>query len=94
LIAGANVSFVDKLDCMAYPPESSRQPQERAGLESGGFEEVRQNEWLGGRDLNPDTQIQSLYEASDSKADQQVRSANSGGVCGKIRKACRKKDVR
>jgi hypothetical protein len=27
---------------------------------SDGFKEVAENEWLGGRDSNPDTQIQSL----------------------------------
>jgi integrase len=60
LIPGANVSFVDKLDGLAPPRESARQPQERVRPESDGFEEVLQNEWLGGRDSNPDTQIQSL----------------------------------
>ena len=48
-------------------------------MKSDGVREVLRNEWLGGRDLNPDTQSQSLYEASDSKADQQVRS-NRGRV--------------
>ncbi len=60
LIPGANVSFVDKLDRVTCPQESARQPQERAVPESDGFEEVLGNEWLGGRDSNPDTQIQSL----------------------------------
>ena len=60
LIPGANVSFVDKLDQVTCPQESARQPQERMRLESDGFEEVLPNEWLGGRDSNPDTQIQSL----------------------------------
>ena len=32
----------------------------RVQRESDGFQEVLQNKWLGGRDSNPDTQIQSL----------------------------------
>jgi integrase len=39
---------------------SATQAQPRPKLESDGFEEVLPNEWLGGRDSNPDTQIQSL----------------------------------
>jgi len=60
LIPGADVSFVDKLDAATSPQESARQPQERKRRESDGFREVLPNEWLGGRDSNPDTQIQSL----------------------------------
>ena len=60
LIPGANVSFVDRLDRSACPQESARQPQESTGAESRGCEETVQNLWLGGRDSNPDTQIQSL----------------------------------
>ena len=39
---------------------SATQVQPGRRLESDGFEEVLPNEWLGGRDSNPDTQIQSL----------------------------------
>ena len=60
LIPGANVSFVDKLDTASSPQQSATQPQQRSRLESDGFEQVLPNEWLGGRDSNPDTQIQSL----------------------------------
>ncbi len=60
LIPGANVSFVDMLDHLTSAQESERQPQERIRSESDSFEEVLPNEWLGGRDSNPDTQIQSL----------------------------------
>ena len=60
LIPGADVSFVDKLDAATSPQESARQPQERKRRESDGLREVLPNEWLGGRDSNPDTQIQSL----------------------------------
>ena len=35
-------------------------PATKSKLESVGFKEVLPNEWLGGRDSNPDTQIQSL----------------------------------
>jgi len=34
--------------------------------------------WLGGRDSNPDTQIQSLSAPPDSKENQQDDSANAG----------------
>jgi len=60
LIPGANVAFVDKLDATTSPQESARQPQDGKPRESDGSEEVLGNEWLGGRDSNPDTQIQSL----------------------------------
>ncbi len=60
LIPGANVAYVNKLDVLTSPQQSATQPQQRAKLESDGFEEVLPNEWLGGRDSNPDTQIQSL----------------------------------
>jgi hypothetical protein len=38
------------------------------------------NEWLGGRDSNPDTQIQSPFGASDSEGNQSLGSANHGEV--------------
>ncbi len=60
LIPGANVSFVDKLDACTSPQQSVTQPQHRSRLGSDGFKELLGNEWLGGRDSNPDTQIQSL----------------------------------
>jgi hypothetical protein len=60
LTPGANVSFVDKLDAAISPQQSVTQPQQRLRLESDGLKEVLPNEWLGGRDSNPDTQIQSL----------------------------------
>ncbi|SPE29813.1 Putative Phage integrase (fragment) [Acidobacteriia bacterium SbA2] len=60
LIPGANVAFVDKLDAATSPQESARQPQEGMPRKSGGFKEALSNDWLGGRDSNPDTQIQSL----------------------------------
>ena len=34
--------------------------EQRVGRESEYFQEVPGNVWLGGRDSNPDTQIQSL----------------------------------
>ena len=37
-----------------------KNPQCAVRRESDGFAEVLPNEWLGGRDSNPDTQIQSL----------------------------------
>ncbi len=60
LIPGADVSSAENLNGVTCPQESARQPQERKRRESDGFREVLPNEWLGGRDSNPDTQIQSL----------------------------------
>jgi hypothetical protein len=60
LIPGADVSSAEKLNGVTCPQESARQPQERKRRESDGFREVLPNVWLGGRDSNPDTQIQSL----------------------------------
>ena len=34
--------------------------------------------WLGGRDSNPDTQIQSLSEDAPTQEDQQLNPANHG----------------
>jgi hypothetical protein len=78
LIPGANTSFVDKLDRLTSPQESARQPQEKPPAGIDGFEEVLANEWLGGRDSNPDTQIQSLISPTDSKGNQQLTSADRG----------------
>ena len=44
------------------------------------LEDGFQNEWLGGRDSNPDRQIQSLSRAADAKGNQQLSPANSGQV--------------
>jgi integrase len=60
LIPGANISYVDKLDAATTPQQSAMPPQCAVRRESDGFKEVLANEWLGGRDSNPDTQIQSL----------------------------------
>jgi integrase len=60
LIPGANISYVDKLDAVTTPQQSAMPPQCDVRWESDGFKEVLPNEWLGGRDSNPDTQIQSL----------------------------------
>ena len=60
LIPGANVSFVDRLDGQTSPQQSATPPQQSYKRESEDFEQVLENQWLGGRDSNPDTQIQSL----------------------------------
>jgi hypothetical protein len=60
LIAGANICYVDQLDGLTSPRQSAIQPQQRVEHESDDFREVFGNEWLGRRDSNPDTQIQSL----------------------------------
>ena len=60
LIPGANVSFVDRLDGLTSPQQSATPPQQSSKRESDDLQEVLGNHWLGGRDSNPDTQIQSL----------------------------------
>jgi hypothetical protein len=59
-VTGASVSFVDRLDGLTSPQQSATPPQQISKRESEGFEQVLGNHWLGGRDSNPDTQIQSL----------------------------------
>jgi len=60
LIPGANISFVDKLDAPTSPRESAIQPQRGPASDFQEFQQLLKNEWLGRRDSNPDTQIQSL----------------------------------
>ena len=74
LIPGANMSFVDKLDAPTSPQQSATQPQQRSKLESDGFAEVLPNEWLGGRDSNPDTQIQSPSSLPVGQENEQLSS--------------------
>jgi hypothetical protein len=59
LIPGANIAFVDRLD-RTSPQKSAIQPQQSVAAENLEFAQVFENLWLGGRDSNPDTQIQSL----------------------------------
>ena len=60
LIPGANISYVDRLDSTASPQQSAMPPQCSLAVEQRELVEVFGNEWLGRRDSNPDTQIQSL----------------------------------
>ena len=60
LIPGANISLMDRLDVLTCPQQSATPAQHHAERELADCAEVLQNEWLGGRDSNPDTQIQSL----------------------------------
>jgi len=60
LIPSAIISFVDMLDTLTCPRQSAIQPQQRIRKESDDLAQVLGNVWLGGRDSNPDTQIQSL----------------------------------
>ena len=60
LIPGANVALVNQLDWPTTHQQAATQLQQRARQKSERFKEVLPNEWLGGRDSNPDTQIQSL----------------------------------
>jgi len=66
-----------KVDALTTPPQSAMLPQCDLTLKSKRPEEVLPNEWLGGRDSNPDTQIQSPSPPIDSKPAQQLTSANS-----------------
>jgi hypothetical protein len=59
-IPGANISFVDRLDAATSPRQSATPPQYNLRRVCEEFREVFGNEWLGRRDSNPDTQIQSL----------------------------------
>ena len=59
LVPGANISFVDRLDSLSSSQPSAIQPQYASEV---GFQETPQvlkNEWLGGRDSNPDSLVQS-----------------------------------
>jgi len=60
LMPGANISFVDRLDGPMIPQESATPAQHEVPREPAEIKEVVWNEWLGRRDSNPDTQIQSL----------------------------------
>ena len=60
LMPAAHVAFVDQLDALTCPHQSAIQPQQSQNRGSDENPEVLGNEWLGGRDSNPDTQIQSL----------------------------------
>jgi hypothetical protein len=55
-----NISFVDRLDALTGRQKSAMEPQEDSNREFPEIRQVLGNEWLGGRDSNPDTQIQSL----------------------------------
>jgi len=63
LIPGADVAHIDRLDrleAITSPQQSATQAQPTRKGEVEKFEQVLSNQWLGGRDSNPDTQIQSL----------------------------------
>jgi integrase len=59
LVPGANICFVDRLDAAA-PAESATPAQQSARPSSDPFPQHIEKIWLGGRDSNPDTQIQNL----------------------------------
>ena len=63
LVPGANIAFVDRLDQLgvaAIAQQAATPPQQLLDQEMEDFHEVFGIEWLGRRDSNPDTQIQSL----------------------------------
>src|SRR5215471_2358915 len=80
LISGANLAFVDRLDSLTSPQQSAIQPQQNSDRDFQEIQQLLRNEWLGRRDSNPDTQIQSSLKSPAAQSDEQVSSANQGGV--------------
>ncbi len=60
LVPSATVGFVDLLDRGRGPEKNAPLPHLTSQEGEGESPKVLQNQWLGGRDSNPDTQIQSL----------------------------------
>jgi integrase len=60
LLPGGDIDFSDRLDSLTSPQQNAAQAQRREVETEGELAEVFENQWLGGRDSNPDTQIQSL----------------------------------
>ena len=60
LLPGGDIDFSDRLDSLTSPQRNATQAQPRKVETEGELAEVFENQWLGGRDSNPDTQIQSL----------------------------------
>ena len=60
LLIGGNIDSADRLDSLTSPRQCAT-PAQPADIEAiPELAEAISNEWLGGRDSNPDTQIQSL----------------------------------
>ncbi len=60
LLPGGDIDFSDRLDLLTSKRQNAT-PAQPERIEAGEeMAEVVSNEWLGGRDSNPDTQIQSL----------------------------------
>ena len=60
LVPGGNIEWVDRLDDGISPQESATPAQPARSAAGEEMLQVLGNEWLGGRDSNPDRQIQSL----------------------------------
>ena len=60
LLPGSDIDFSDRLDSLTSPRQNATpaQPEEIEAIPE--LAEVISYDWLGGRDSNPDTQIQSL----------------------------------
>jgi len=80
LVLGGNIEWVDRLDDGISPQESATPAQPAPSAAGDEMLQVLGYEWLGGRDSNPDRQIQSLSAPPDSKGNQQANSANPGKV--------------
>jgi len=60
LVPGANICFADRLDSGTSPQQSATPAQHGEKPGPTDFPQVIEKNWLGRRDSNPDTQIQSL----------------------------------
>jgi hypothetical protein len=58
--------------------KSARQPQESVSRDPIDYKQVILNQWLGGRDSNPDTQIQSSFDHSPNQRVQRLSTAKHG----------------
>jgi hypothetical protein len=68
----------------------TNQPQQKSNQNFQEIHQVLRNEWLGGRDSNPDIQIQTPIDLLASQQDEQVGTAD----CGEVRQnpQCRRKE--
>jgi hypothetical protein len=71
---------VHRLDQLTSLPQSATQAQQSLVLKSAHVVEALKNEWLGRRDSNPDTQIQSLFQVEADQSDQQLNLAKAGEI--------------
>jgi hypothetical protein len=61
LLPGGDIDFSDRHDLLSSARQNATQAQPDQNEAGEEMAQVVSNEWLGGRDSNPDTQIQSLF---------------------------------